>query len=150
MSLHNGQDALKRNHKKKQGSAAVRKSILDVKDTTSLHCLAAVNYVPIGATTVVLWLATTLIPPPIESANVTWRNLGLATYLLCMLVKQHTKEDWAIKGSKLYLQASLQRGNPAGRFYSKLGFQRYDYDDNGKKVSPILSRSQFIIIPGFG
>jgi hypothetical protein len=67
-----------------------------------------------------------------------------------MLVKQHTKEDWAIKGSKLYLQASHQRGNPAGRFYSKLGFQRYDYDNNGKKGSPILSRSQFINIPGFG
>jgi hypothetical protein len=52
MSLHNGQDVLKRNHKKKQGSAAVCKSILDVKDTTSLHCLAAVNYVSIGTTSV--------------------------------------------------------------------------------------------------
>jgi hypothetical protein len=123
MSLHNGQDALKRNCKKKQGSAAVRKSILDVKDTTSLHCLAAVNYTALhGNDTVVLWLATTLKAPPIESTHVTWWNLGLASYLLCMLVKQHTRTDWNVKYSTLYLQASHQRDNPACRFYLKLGF----------------------------
>ena len=45
----------------------VCKSILDVKDTSSLHCLAAVNYFTIGQKTVVLWLATTLEKPPVTA-----------------------------------------------------------------------------------
>ena len=83
MCQMDGQDLKKNKHN-------LRKSILDVKDASSLHCLAAVNYYQVGTRTVVLWLSTTLEAPPVHSRNVTWQKLGLATYLLCMLVKQHT------------------------------------------------------------
>jgi len=133
--------------KKKRGKfpgQAVRKSIFDVKDHTSLHCLAAVNYTrPLqGNDTVVLWLATTLKAPPIESTHVTWWNLGLASYLLCMLVKQHTVNDWDWKYCALYLQASRQRDNPARRFYLKMGFQCHDHKDNGYEKLPYQFRLQ--------
>jgi GNAT superfamily N-acetyltransferase len=137
--------------KKKRGKLpgqAVRKSIFDVKDHTSLHCLAAVNYTrPLqGNDTVVLWLATTLKAPPKESTHVTWRNLGLASYLLCMLVKQHTVNDWDWKYCALYLQASRQRDNPARRFYLKMGFQCHDYDDNGYEKLPYQFRLQVCLL----
>jgi hypothetical protein len=61
------------NNKKDQ----VCKSILDVKEPSSLHCLAAVNYHQVGQKTVVLWLSTTLEEPPIDSIqHVTWRGKG--------------------------------------------------------------------------
>jgi hypothetical protein len=50
----------------------LHKSILDVKDTSSLHCLAAINYFRDGINTQVLWLATTLEAPPIDSIHVMW------------------------------------------------------------------------------
>ena len=121
MAPNDGQDTLKRNHKKQDG---IHKSILDVKETTSLQCLAVVNYFQIGETTVVLWLATTLKAPPVESRNVMWQNLGLATYLLCMLVKQHTtftKPDGTQFASVLSLQASCQRDNPVHRVLFQAG-----------------------------
>ena len=118
----------KRNTKKDQ----VRKSILDVKDTSSLHCLAAVNYFTVGQNTVVLWLATTLEKPPVDSIHVTWRNLGLATYLLCMLVKQHTGYG-NLADSVISLQSSQNRNDSARSFYMSLGFQVHDeyVHDNG-------------------
>jgi hypothetical protein len=45
-----------------------------VKDASSLHCLAAVNYYQVGTRTVVLWLSTTLKAPPVDSRNVTWQG----------------------------------------------------------------------------
>ena len=119
------------------------KSILDAKDpNTSLQCLAAVNYYSIGQQTVVLWLATTVNPPPIDSIHVTWRNLGLATYLLCMLVKQQTifSTDDTLSGCTLCLQASRRRDNPVRQFYFKLGFQCHDLDDNGISLLHISFR----------
>jgi hypothetical protein len=120
---------MKRHHNKQ----LLRKSILDVKDASSLHCLAAVNYFQVGTRTVVLWLSTTLEAPPVDSRNVTWRKLGLATYLLCMLVKQHTGfcTGGTLSVSLLSLQASRLRDNPVHRFYFKLGFQCHDLEDNG-------------------
>jgi hypothetical protein len=59
---------MKRHRKNKH----LRKSILDVKDTSSLHCLAAVNYFQVGTNTQVLWLSTTLEEPPVDSMHVTW------------------------------------------------------------------------------
>jgi hypothetical protein len=110
-----------------------RKSILDVKDSSSLHCLAAAVYFRDVTHTQVLWLATTLEAPPPESMHVTWRKCGLATYLLCMLVKQHTGILSNMDHSVLSLQASSERKNPVRNFYLKLGFICHDeyLDDNG-------------------
>jgi hypothetical protein len=49
-----------------------RKSILDVKDTSLLHCLAAANYFQDGTHTQVIWLSTTLEAPPVDSIHVIW------------------------------------------------------------------------------
>jgi hypothetical protein len=48
------------------------KSLLDVRDRSSIHCLAAVNYFQDGSHTQVLWLATTLEAPPMDSIHVMW------------------------------------------------------------------------------
>jgi hypothetical protein len=68
MSQCDGQENIKRNHKKHN----LHKSILDVKYTSSLHCLAAVNYFQVGPKTHVLWLSTTLESPPVDSIHVMW------------------------------------------------------------------------------
>jgi hypothetical protein len=101
-----------------------RKSVLDVRDTDKqLHCLAAVNYFREGQHTQVLWLATTMEEPPEDSIHVMWQGRGLATYLLCLLVKQHTGIEADMKNSILSLQASNERDNDAVvRFYLKVGF----------------------------
>jgi hypothetical protein len=105
------QHELKRNRGKNK---QVRKSILDVKDPSSLHCLAAVNYYQVGDKTHVLWLSTTRKKPPVDSIHVTWRGKGLATYLLCMLVKQHTAFGRAsLADSVISLQASQNRTDSA-------------------------------------
>jgi hypothetical protein len=105
------QHELKRNRGKNK---QVRKSILDVKDPSSLHCLAAVNYYQVGDKTHVLWLSTTREKPPVDSIHVTWQKLGLATYLLCMLVKQHTAFGRAsLADSVISLQASQNRTDSA-------------------------------------
>jgi hypothetical protein len=109
------------------------KSIFDVKDLSTVHCLAAVNYFREGTHTQVLWLATTLQEPPINSIHVTWRHRGLSTYLLCMLVKQHTGiGTGCLDRSVLSLQASRLKRMEARRFYVRLGFICHDeYNDNG-------------------
>jgi hypothetical protein len=117
--------------KKKKKKKNQRKSIFDVKDMSSVHCLAAVNYFADGMHTQVLWLATTVEAPPVDSIHTQWQNTGLATYLLCMLVKQHTGIG-DMQKSILSLQASRQRDNLARRFYLKLGFCCYnEFEDNG-------------------
>ena len=89
------------------GNKAQRKSILDEKHVS---CLAAVTYFRQGTHTQVLWLATTLAKPPVDSIHVVWQKLGLATYLLCMLVKQHTGISDNLDHSVLSLQASIRKG----------------------------------------
>jgi hypothetical protein len=105
-----------------------------VKDDATLHCIAAVNYLADGTHTQVLFLGTTLDKPPVDSIHVTWQHLGLATYLLCMLVKQHTRNN-TIQHSILSLQASRQRDNPVRHFYLKLGFSCYEKEDNGLSLT---------------
>ena len=89
-----------------------------------------------------LWLATTLVEPPEESIHVTWRKCGLATYLLSILVKQHTGiGDGSLENSIISMQASMDRQNPVRRFYLNLGlhvttsltmdFQRQVYHSKG-------------------
>jgi hypothetical protein len=105
------------------------KSILDYECTS---CLAVLNYFRDEKQTQVLWLATTLLEPPQESIHVTWRNKGLATYLLSILVKQHTGiGDGSLENSIISLQASMDRENPARRFYLNLGFTDHNLPDNG-------------------
>jgi hypothetical protein len=115
------------------GKKAQRKSILDDKDVS---CLAAVNYFQEGTHTQVLWLATTLSKPPVKSIHVVWRKLGLATYLLCMLVKQHTGLNNNMDHSVLSLQASLKRGTTGHRYYMSLRFIPQSCDgDNGLSLT---------------
>ena len=101
-------------------------SVLD-----EIECLSAVTYFRNHQDTVVLWLGTTLNEPPVESVNVTWRNSGFATYLLCLLIKQHTGISDDMSKSTLSIQASPIASNDACRFYQRLGFSRYEKDDNG-------------------
>jgi hypothetical protein len=58
-----------------------------------VHCLAAVNYFRHQQFTQVIYVATSLEEPPKQSKLTTWRRNGLATYLICMLLKQHTYAD---------------------------------------------------------
>jgi hypothetical protein len=116
---------------KKKKNKKHRRSMFDMKDTSQLQCLAAVNYFREDTKTQVLWLATTLEAPPLDSIHVIWQKHGLATYLLCMLVKQHTGIS-TIEHSILSLQASHQRNNPVCSFYLKLGFSCHnEFEDNG-------------------
>ncbi|MCK7580961.1 MAG: hypothetical protein MZV65_38675 [Chromatiales bacterium] len=55
--------------KKKASKKTQLKSILDAKDSTTIKCLAAVNYFRQHMHTQVLWLATTLEEPPTESIH---------------------------------------------------------------------------------
>jgi hypothetical protein len=85
----------------------------------------------------VLWLATTREAPPIESAHVMWQKLGLETYLLCMLVKQHTGiGNGHLENSVITLQASHERRKPVRSFYLRLGFICHDESaDNGLSLT---------------
>lgn len=118
------------NFRKKQKKVG---SLLDVKDNSSISCLAAVNYFQHGTHTQVLWLASTLEEPPPDSLNVQWRSHGLCTYLLCMLVKQHTGLSTSMNQSVLSLQGSHVQNSAAHSFYLNLGFISHDefVDDNG-------------------
>jgi hypothetical protein len=109
-------DSSKHSH---TGRKPQRKSILDDKHVS---CLAAVTYFRQGTHTQVLWLATTLAQPPVGSIHVVWQKIGLGTYLLCMLVKQHTGISDNLDHSVLSLQASPKRGSAVRRYYMKLGF----------------------------
>jgi hypothetical protein len=60
-----------------------------------------------------LWLATTLEAPPVASIHSIWQRHWLTTYLLCILIKQHT---WIGTGtldhSTLSVQASSKKQIP--------------------------------------
>jgi len=122
-------DTTKQERRKKK----TRQSSLDDASTiTDQHyCLAAVNYFRKDQDTVVLWLATTLDEPPVQSIHVTWRNCGFATYLLCLLIKQHTGIADNMTKSVLTAQASLTDEMSSCHFYQCLGFKRYILEDNG-------------------
>jgi hypothetical protein len=86
----------------------------------------------------VLWLATTLEAPPIESVHVMWQKLvWLGTYLLCMLVKQHTGIDTGrLENIVITLQASCKRKKPVQSFYLRLRFICHnESNDNGLSLT---------------
>jgi hypothetical protein len=136
---------MSRVEKKKKKKAKPFKSIFDNKDTS---CIAAVNYFRAGKRTQILWLATTLSAPPIESIHVIWRKLGLATYLVCLLLKQHTGiGTGSLDDSCLSLQASSKRGLPVRSFYLKLGFISDDLEDNGLSITSQEFQEQVQVFP---
>ena len=116
---------------KKRKKATDTRSIFDGNNERYLHCLCAVNYFRHEQHTVVLWLASTRDKPFERSIHHVWRNKGLATYLLCMLIKQHTGVGDNMDQSILSLQASYAKNESSCRFYQKLGFRHYIDPDNG-------------------
>jgi hypothetical protein len=106
-------------------------SIFHCISANKVHCLCAVNYCRHEQHTVVLWLASTRKPLFRASIHCTWRNNGLATYLLCLLIKQHTGVAANMDQSILSLQASPSKYESAFRFYKKVGFSQHIYEDNG-------------------
>ena len=76
--------------------------------SSDVHCLAAVTYCTDKQHSVLLWLATTNENAPKESVHHKWGNLGLSTYLLCMVIKQHTATDSSIEHSVLSIQVSIE------------------------------------------
>jgi hypothetical protein len=88
------------------------------------------------------------VEPPIQSVHHQWRKLGLATYLLSILVKQHTGiGDGKLNESIISLQASSERGNPVRSFYIKLGFTSYDQEDNGLSMLGLSFQNAVTRIP---
>jgi hypothetical protein len=75
---------------------------------------------------------TTLEEPPVASIHTIWQKLRFATYLLCILIKQHTGiGTGTLDHSILSLQASSQETHPTRNFYISLGFLSHDASDNG-------------------
>jgi hypothetical protein len=109
--------SLKKKANRKRKLPVKDPSIFDDGNANQVHCLCAVNYFRHEQHTVVLWLATTINKPFEESIHTIWRNNGLATYLLCMLIKQHTGAGPNMDKSILCLQASHEMNQDACRFY---------------------------------
>ena len=92
-----------------------------------------------------------------------WRKQGLATYLVCLLLKQHQgvpiirKRNLVVKkhrgirngleGSVLCLQAAMDRRNPSNSFYLKLGFISHDPIDNGLSLTSDAFQKKIIEFP---
>jgi hypothetical protein len=116
---------------KQKNQGTNERSIFQCNSFNKVHCLCAVNYCHHEQHTVVLWLACTRKLPFRESIHCTWRNNGLATYLLCLLIKQHTGVAENMDQSILSLQASPAKYESACRFYKKVGFSQHIDPDNG-------------------
>lgn len=73
--------------------------------------------------TQILWLGTTAEAPPATSTHVSWCSLGLASFLVAVLVKQHfcQRPEDAQTESVIGVQA-VQSSKQAISFYKKLGF----------------------------
>jgi hypothetical protein len=89
-----------------------------------VSCLAAVVYYGSENNySHILWLGTTVDPPPIESKHSSWRSIGLASFLVAVLVKQqlcHAHDGVQVQ-STVTVQASAAQ-KKAVSFYKKLGF----------------------------
>ena len=69
----------------------------------------------------ILWLGTTLDPPPIDSKHSSWRSVGLASFLVAVLVKKHLCQASEKGQSTITVQASANQ-KQAVSFYRNLGF----------------------------
>ena len=124
--------------KQNTGSCKEKSSIFD-SNQWQVHCLSAVNYFWHKQNTVMLWLATTRSKPFKESINCMWRHNGLVTYLLCMLIKQHTCAGPNMDDSVLCLQASNEKPN-VGRYYQCLGFSHViNFDMTMDYLKPVMN-----------
>jgi hypothetical protein len=73
-----------------------------------------------------------------------WHKMGLATYLLCMLVKQHTGiGNGNLDRSHLSLQASIHRNDPVRNIYLKLGFICHNESD--KRLTKVSKGFQEVV-----
>ena len=91
-----------------------------------------------------MWLATMKKKPFKESINCMWRHNGLATYLLCMLIKQHTSAGPNMDHSILCLQATNEEPNVC-RYYKCLGFIHIINFDNDNGLSQTSGEFQRIV-----
>jgi hypothetical protein len=107
----------------------------------NVSCLAAVVYYgPENNYSHILWLGTTVDPPPIESKHSSWRSIGLASFLVAVLVKQqlcHAHDGVQVQ-STVTVQASAAQ-KKAVSFYKKLGF--IDITAAGGSIPSMLPRS---------
>ena len=107
----------------------------------NVSCLAAVVYYgPENNYSHILWLGTTVDPPPIESKHSSWRSIGLASFLVAVLVKQqlcHAHDGVQVQ-STVTVQASAAQ-KKAVSFYKKLGF--IDITAASGSVPSMLPRS---------
>ena len=134
----------KSNRNKKMLPSKEKKEKGSIFDTASrqVYCLSAVNYCRHEQNTVIFWLATTRAKPFEDSINTTWRCSGLATYLLCMLIKQHTCYETNMDQSVLCLQATNEEPNVC-RYYKRLGFTHiinFGSDNGLSHMSPEFQR----------
>jgi hypothetical protein len=123
--------------KKKQGTKKQPKA-RTIFDYQGISCLYALNFFrDTGQHNQVLWLATTLEALPVASIHSIRQRHQLTTYLLCILIKQHTGIGTGTQDhSTLSLvQASSQKTNPTHNFYMSLGFLSYDSNDNGLSMT---------------
>ena len=75
--------------------------------SSDVHCLSAVTYYPDNSHSVIIWLATTNENAPTDSVHFKWRNLGLLTYLFCMVLKQHTQYENDMDKSVISVQVPI-------------------------------------------
>ena len=73
-----------------------------------------------------------------------WRHNGLATYLLCMLIKQHTGAGPSMDDSVLCLQATTEEENVC-RYYKCLGFSHHINFDSDNGLSQTSDEFQRIV-----
>ena len=142
---------VKGNHNKKKlpaskqnkDSCKKKSSIFDL-NPQQVHCLSAVNYFRHKQNTVVLWLATMVVKPFEDSINCMWHCNGLTTYLLCMLIKQHTSAGPTMDDSVLCLQATTEEQNVC-RYYRCLGFSHIISIDGDNGLSQTSDKFQRLV-----
>ena len=91
-----------------------------------------------------LWLATMRAKPFKDSINCMWHCNGCVTYLLCMLIKQHTGAGPNMHDSVLCLQATNEEPNVC-RYYKCLGFSHVINFDNDNGLSQTSDEFQRIV-----
>ena len=105
--------------------------------SNSAHCLSAVMFFSDKQHSVMLWLATTNENAPTESIHFKWHNLGLSTYLLCMVLKQHTGYSNDMENSVISVQVPTHPAKlDVSRYFQWLGFLRLLEADNGLALTP--------------
>jgi hypothetical protein len=109
------------------------KSIFNMRGAKPTCILAVIYYLAKDNFSQILWMGTTVEAPPPKSKNVTWHSLGLGSFLVAALLKQHFCSG--LPESTLSVQASRENKESL-YFYKKLGFTEYETPDNGFTMLP--------------